>query len=354
MACLASIKPEGCRKETIDIELQNTLEVIQCRRFRWSLSGSGCPPRHPLPDGSFRPSEQLNRCGYAVVFIIAAIVYLIFRRQRARGAGRERKPSWKKIRRRFRRPAFAAFAVLTVMIFLGGVIYPPSNYTALTYRLRVLQWLSHGQWYLDSHGQLPDERPRLRHRMADRAAAALHEVRRALFLLNFLPFLLLPGLIFSVFTRLGVRARVAWQWMWLLPTGYDFSAAGRQHRQRHVPDRLCAGGDLLWLRAWKSRQPSDLWHSMLAAALLTGAKASNLPLLLPWAIDFSSPAAVAKKNAATALVVFLAAVGFVSADGDFELLPARRLVGLVHRAHRHGHEKSGRRRLGQRASVAAR
>ena len=45
---------------------------------------------------------------------------------------------------------------------------------------------------------------------------------RGLFLLNFLPFLLLPGLVFSIFTRLGVRARVAWQWMWLLPTGYNF------------------------------------------------------------------------------------------------------------------------------------
>jgi len=38
------------------------------------------------------------------------------------------------------------------------------------------------------------------------------------------------------------------------------------------------------LRAWATRRPSDLWYSLLAVALLTGAKASNLPLLLPWAI----------------------------------------------------------------------
>src|SRR5206468_3506436 len=37
-------------------------------------------------------------------------------------------------------------------------------------------------------------------------------------------------------------------------------------------------------RAWVSRRPADLWHSVLAAALLTGAKASNLPLLLPWVV----------------------------------------------------------------------
>jgi len=38
------------------------------------------------------------------------------------------------------------------------------------------------------------------------------------------------------------------------------------------------------LRAWASRQASDLRLSILSAALLTGAKASNLPLLLPWGI----------------------------------------------------------------------
>jgi hypothetical protein len=38
------------------------------------------------------------------------------------------------------------------------------------------------------------------------------------------------------------------------------------------------------LRAWESRRLSDLWLSVLSAALLTGSKATNLPLLLPWGI----------------------------------------------------------------------
>ena len=45
---------------------------------------------------------------------------------------------------------------------------------------------------------------------------------RGIFLLNFVPFLLLPGLLFSFWTRLGVRGRIGWHWMWLLPTGYSF------------------------------------------------------------------------------------------------------------------------------------
>jgi hypothetical protein len=52
----------------------------------------------------------------------------------------------------------------------------------------------------------------------------------------------------------------------------------------------------------------DLWHSILAAALLTGAKASNLPLLLPWAIlIFPLVPLLRRKLAATALVILLAA-----------------------------------------------
>ena len=40
------------------------------------------------------------------------------------------------------------------------------------------------------------------------------------------------------------------------------------------------------LRARKSGRVSEVCLSVLSAALLTGAKASNLPLLLPWAVAF--------------------------------------------------------------------
>jgi len=107
---------------------------------------------------------------------------------------------------------------------------------------------------------------------------------RALFLLNFTPFLLLPGLIFSVFTRLGVRARVAWQWMWLFPTGYIFLLqAGSVGNDAFSAVYALAAMDF-GCRAWESRRPRDLWLSFLAVALLTGTKPSSLPLLLPWLI----------------------------------------------------------------------
>jgi hypothetical protein len=107
---------------------------------------------------------------------------------------------------------------------------------------------------------------------------------RALFLLNFVPFLLLPGLIFSVFRRLGVRPRVAWHWMWLAPSGYTFLLQAGSAANDAFPTVYALAAVDFGCRAWVSRGPGELGLSLLSAALLTGAKASNLPLLLPWAI----------------------------------------------------------------------
>ncbi|HTR41840.1 MAG TPA: hypothetical protein VMH87_09520 [Pseudomonadales bacterium] len=252
---------------------------------------------------------QLNRMGYAVAFVAFAIFIFLCRRDL--GFAREKRFSiGQKFFRRFRRPLPFCFLALAVLIFISGAIYLPDNYTGLTYRAgRVLQWLSHGHWFwihtTDS-------------RMNDRACGIewltapillFTKSTRALFLLNFLPFLLLPGLIFSVFTRLGVSPRVARQWMWLLPTGYTFLLQAGGNANDAFPTVYALAAVDYALRARESRQASALWHSFLAAALLTGAKASNLPLLLPWAIVIL-PALplLTKKIAVTALVALVAAV----------------------------------------------
>src|SRR6266404_6070168 len=90
---------------------------------------------------------ELNGTGYAIFFSTAALLLWLGRKTLAlsfpsQGAG------WKKIRRRFRRPLPLAFALLSLLVLLGGILYPPTNHTALTYRIpRVLQWLAHGQWF---------------------------------------------------------------------------------------------------------------------------------------------------------------------------------------------------------------
>ena len=266
---------------------------------------------------------QLNRVGYAIAFVIFIIFVWVARSglfAAKREDGRSRRaghpPSaifhlrFHALTRRFRRPLPLCFVALAVLIFLGGVLYPPSNYTGLNYReARVLQWLAHDHWFW-VHTE--------NYRMNDRACGIewltaplllFTKSDRALFLVNFIPFLLLPGLVYGVFTRLGVRARVAWQWMWLLPTGYNFLLQAGSIANDTFPTAYALAAVFFAARAWRSRQTADVWHSILAAALLTGAKPSNLPLLLPWAIlIFSVLPLLRRKPVATLLVVLLAAL----------------------------------------------
>src|SRR5205814_4382414 len=78
--------------------------------------------------------------------------------------------------------------------------------------------------------------------------------------------------------------RVAWQWMWIFPAGYSFLLQAGSAGNDTFPTVYALAAIHFALRAKKTGRASDLWLSALSAALLTGAKASNLPLLLPWAI----------------------------------------------------------------------
>ena len=227
---------------------------------------------------------QLNRVGYSLFFgLVAAVLW--FGRKRMGWELPRRPCRWRRLRRRWRRPWPLGFAALALLVFVGGVLYPPANHTALTYRIpRVLDWLAEGRWHWIHT---------INYRMNDRAcgiewlsAPLLLFTRsdRGLFLLNFIPFLLLPGLTFSVFRRLGVRPRAAWYWMWLLPGGYTFLLQAGSAGNDAFPTVYALAALDFGCRAWATRRPWDLWLSLLSAALLTGTKASNLPLLLPWTV----------------------------------------------------------------------
>ena len=221
---------------------------------------------------------QLNRAGYLLFFAVALAVFFFTKKFSVETKSAVRN-LWRKFLRRFRRPLPGAFAVLTLLILLGGILYPPTNHTAFTYRLpRVLNWLAHNGWFWI---HTPDWRLNDRACGIEWLAAPLvlfTHSDRGLFLLNFIPFVLLPGLFFSICTQLGVRARAAWHWMWLLPAGYSFLLQAGSAGNDIFPTVYALAAVAFGLRAWKSRQLSDLWYSILAAALLTGAKATNLPL----------------------------------------------------------------------------
>lgn len=184
---------------------------------------------------------------------------------------------------RFRRALPLLFLLYALLALVGGALYTPNNYDALTYRLpRVLHWLADGQWHwIDSNvTRMNMSATGFEWLMAP--LVALTGSDRLLFLINVTAYLLLPGLLFGMFIRLGMRKRVAWYWMWLLPSGYCLALqAGGIGNDLLGAAFFLASLDFV-LRARETGDFRDFALGLLAAALCTGVKGSNLPLMLPW------------------------------------------------------------------------
>jgi len=237
-----------------------------CVLTGWALSVAGC----------------LNARGYAAAIVPFAALLVLFRSwfwRRAKWAS-----FWSGIIHYRRWPPKLWFA-LTLLTFVGGLLYHPTNYDYLTYRFpRVLNWCWEQKWYWIAT---------FTSRMNISATGvewmmtplfAFFKTDRLFFLLNFLPYLLLPGLVFSVFRGLGVSPRICWWWMWVLPSGYCFilQAAGAANDAAGATYLLASFHYLFATK--KSPDPKNPVLSCLALALATGVKASNLPLILPWLI----------------------------------------------------------------------
>jgi len=251
--------------------------------------------------------HALNRTGYAFALAAAVAPGFAWRRQLGFAAW----PGFHlpRCRRRFSRLFPAAFLGIALLGALGGVLHAPSNYDALSYRLpRVLNWLAEGHWHW-----IHTWFPRLNTRACgyEWVAAPLMlftGTHRLLFLINVASFLLLPGLVFKVFTGLGVRRRVAWHWMWLLPSGYCFAlqVGGIGNDLFGAVFALAALAFALETR--RSGWLCDALLSVLAAALLTASKTSNLPLLLPWALALLPGLGVFLKRPVASAVMALVAL----------------------------------------------
>lgn len=125
----------------------------------------------------------------------------------------------------------------------------------------------------------------------------LFKTDRPLFLINLISYALLPGMIYTAFTGLGIARRVAWCWMWILPTAYCFVFQAGSIGNDCLAAVYLLAAVVFAMRAVRTSSWSDAALSLLAAALMTGTKACNLPLLLPlafvmiplWRILFLKP-----------------------------------------------------------------
>lgn len=229
--------------------------------------------------------HELNRPGYAVVLPLLAVLVFVWCRK-AKPDFRQDFQRWRcKISKRFRRRAPQMYLLILLLAFLGGCLYPPVNYDANAYRLpRVLHWLAAGQWHWI---HTFDSRMNVAACGMEWLSAPLilfSRTDRLLFLINWISYLLLPGLIFSVFTRLEVRPRAAWWWTWFLSAGLCFALqAGSAANDSIAAVYMLAAVDLA-LRAGEKKSIADLCLSLLAAALATGVKQPNVPLFALWCI----------------------------------------------------------------------
>jgi len=229
--------------------------------------------------------HQLNRIGYAVFFTFAAIaiVFCVWRnRWSARISffrGRH------KLLHRFKSPAPFLFLMLASLSLVAGLTCLPANADSNAYRIpRVLEWLGTGQWHWIHTLDIRMNIAGCNFEWLSAPLILFTHTDRFIFLINWISFLLLPGLIFSVFTRLQVHPRVAWWWMWLLPSGWCYAMqASSDVNDSFAAVYALASVDFA-LRARERKNITDLWLSLLAAALLTGTKQTIIPLAIVCAI----------------------------------------------------------------------
>src|SRR5439155_14697166 len=191
----------------------------------------------------------------------------------------------------------------------GGLLYAPNNYDALAYRTpRVLHWLAEGRWHW-----IHTEFQRLNTRgcgmeWLTAPFIAFTRTDRLFFLINAACFLLLPGRVFTILTRLGVRPPVAWQWMWLFPTGYCFLLQAGSIGNDLFGALFAMAAIELALRARESRRIGYVWLSILSAGLMTAGKTFSLLLLPAWFVAiFPSLPLLSSRWIISGLIALLAA-----------------------------------------------
>ena len=256
--------------------------------------------------------HALDRSGYAVTFVIGLVAFFVWKQKTSI---RLFHPApWRKLRWRFRHAFPLGFLILAGLAALGGALYLPANYDSLAYRTpRVLYWLTQHQWYW-----VHTEFARLNTRTAGfewvTAPIILFTgTDRFLFLLNIICFLLLPGRIFAVLTRLGVRPRTAWYWMWLLPGGYGYVLQAGSIVNDLFGGFMALVAFEFALRASRQKDVSLFWTALVAVAMMTAAKAFNIVLLLPWALAAlpAVPTLWRRPVASFAVILFAAGASIV-------------------------------------------
>lgn len=174
---------------------------------------------------------------------------------------------------------------MATIALASGLLFEPEHNDGLSFRLpRVLHWIYAQGWHW-----IETCDPRLNIRGAGFEWSALPGLlftgsNRAAFVVNFAGYLCLPGLIYGTYRRLGVAPRVAWNWMWILPSGYGLVLGASEIGTDLLLVVYALAALFFALRGVERRSFNDLALSILSVSLLTATKQTTLPLLLPWLV----------------------------------------------------------------------
>ena len=171
------------------------------------------------------------------------------------------------------------------MSLVSGCLYAPYNSDTNAYRIpRVLHWLGQGQWHWIHTEEIRMNVVDCGYEWLMTPLMLFTHTDRFLFLLNWVSYLMLPGLFFCVLRYCGAAGRVAWWWSWLLASGWCYVMQAASVANDLFGCVYALAAVALALKARETRNTNDLWISLLAAALATGAKQTNIPLALLWVV----------------------------------------------------------------------
>jgi hypothetical protein len=253
--------------------------------------------------------HQVNLVGY-VVYLSAfgAAAWRLFLRQPAEAslptkmASKGFRWNWP----RFRRPLPFLYLITAALAAIGGTVYAPNNYDALTYRVpRMLHWWAASGWHWIS---TQNERMNLSGTNFEWLMMPLFMVThsdRLFYLLNIAAYLLLPALVFLVFVGAGAPRRVAWFWMWLMPAALCYAMQAGSISNDTIAVIYFLGALYFAFQARRNGSIADLWLAFLAGGLMTGVKGSNLPLALPVILAIAPSLKLMRKRVFTTIGVLI-------------------------------------------------
>ncbi len=185
--------------------------------------------------------HALNGPGYLLALAITSAGGLVLKKHWWPVGGFQ-SPNWRKLWRRFQRPAPLIILAIAVLGLAAGLHSPQENGDTNAYRVpRVLHWLNESGWHWI---RTEDSRQNIAGAGYEWLYAPIMLITRSdrlIFLPNLISYILLPGLIFSFLRRMQVVPRVGLVVVLVARFRLVLYNAGLGHQQRCLGCRLCFG-----------------------------------------------------------------------------------------------------------------